>query len=59
MTGSAPRRAPRAGGSVVLMGGTGAGRVAPGLGIASALTNAMPALTAALALELAPVRVGH
>ncbi|WP_264022744.1 hypothetical protein [Mycolicibacterium canariasense] len=41
------------------MGGTGAGRVAPGLGIASALTNAMPALTAALALELAPVRVGH
>jgi NAD(P)-dependent dehydrogenase (short-subunit alcohol dehydrogenase family) len=47
----------RAGGSLVLMGGTGARRVAPGLGIASALTAAMPPLTAALALELAPVRV--
>lgn len=47
----------RAGGSLVLMGGTGARRIAPGLGIASALTAAMPALTAALALEMAPVRV--
>ena len=47
----------RPGGALVLMGGTVARRVAPGLGIASALTAAMPPLTAALALELAPVRV--
>ncbi|GAA2758314.1 SDR family oxidoreductase [Actinopolymorpha rutila] len=47
----------RPGGSLVLMGGTGARRVAPGLGIASAATAALPAFTAALALELAPVRV--
>jgi NAD(P)-dependent dehydrogenase (short-subunit alcohol dehydrogenase family) len=47
----------REGGSLTLMGGTGARRVAPGLGLASALTVAMPPLTAALALELAPVRV--
>jgi NAD(P)-dependent dehydrogenase (short-subunit alcohol dehydrogenase family) len=47
----------RKGGSLVLMGGTGARRVAPGLGLASALTAAMPQLTAALSLELAPVRV--
>jgi NAD(P)-dependent dehydrogenase (short-subunit alcohol dehydrogenase family) len=47
----------RPGGSLVLMGGTGARRVAPGLGLASALTAAMPPLAAALALELAPVRV--
>jgi NAD(P)-dependent dehydrogenase (short-subunit alcohol dehydrogenase family) len=47
----------RPGGSLVLMGGTGARRVAPGLGLASALTAAMPPLTAALSLELAPVRV--
>ncbi len=47
----------RPGGSLVLMGGTGARRVAPGLGIASAATVALPAFTAALALEIAPVRV--
>jgi NAD(P)-dependent dehydrogenase (short-subunit alcohol dehydrogenase family) len=39
------------------MGGTGARRVGVGLGIASAVTAAMPALTASLALELAPIRV--
>jgi NAD(P)-dependent dehydrogenase (short-subunit alcohol dehydrogenase family) len=47
----------RPGGSLILVGGTGARRVKPGLGLASALTDAMPPLTAALALELAPVRV--
>jgi NAD(P)-dependent dehydrogenase (short-subunit alcohol dehydrogenase family) len=45
----------RPGGTLLFMGGTGARRV--GLGIASAITAAMPALTASLALELAPVRV--
>jgi NAD(P)-dependent dehydrogenase (short-subunit alcohol dehydrogenase family) len=47
----------RPGGTLLLMGGTGGRRIAPGLGIASAVTAAMPALTASLALELAPVRV--
>jgi NAD(P)-dependent dehydrogenase (short-subunit alcohol dehydrogenase family) len=47
----------RPGGSLVLMGGTGGRRIALGLGIVSAVTAAMPALTASLALELAPVRV--
>jgi NAD(P)-dependent dehydrogenase (short-subunit alcohol dehydrogenase family) len=51
------KRLVRDGGSLTLMGGTGARRVAPGLGLASALTAAMPPLTAALAVELAPVRV--
>jgi len=39
------------------MGGTGGRRPAIGLSIASALTAALPALTAGLALGLAPVRV--
>ena len=39
------------------MGGTGARRPGVGLGIASTVTAALPALTANLALELAPVRV--
>jgi NAD(P)-dependent dehydrogenase (short-subunit alcohol dehydrogenase family) len=56
VAGHAARRV-RPGGSLLLMGGTGARRVAPGLGLASALTAAMPPLTAALSLELAPVRV--
>jgi NAD(P)-dependent dehydrogenase (short-subunit alcohol dehydrogenase family) len=47
----------RPGGSLVFMGGTGARRVSRGLGVASAATNALPPFTAALALELAPVRV--
>jgi NAD(P)-dependent dehydrogenase (short-subunit alcohol dehydrogenase family) len=47
----------RPGGTLLLMGGTGARRVGHGLGIASAATAALPPLTAALALELAPVRV--
>ena len=47
----------RPGGALLFMGGTGARRPGIGLGIASALTAALPALTANLALELAPVRV--
>jgi len=47
----------RSGGSLLFMSGTGGRRVGHGLGIVSAATAAMPAFTAALALELAPVRV--
>jgi NAD(P)-dependent dehydrogenase (short-subunit alcohol dehydrogenase family) len=47
----------RPGGTLLLMGGTGGRRVGLGLGLVSAVTAAMPALTASLALELAPVRV--
>ena len=47
----------RAGGTLLLMSGTGGRRISRGLGIASAVTAAMPPLTATLALELAPVRV--
>jgi NAD(P)-dependent dehydrogenase (short-subunit alcohol dehydrogenase family) len=39
------------------MGGTGGRRPGIGLGITSTVTAALPALTANLALELAPVRV--
>jgi NAD(P)-dependent dehydrogenase (short-subunit alcohol dehydrogenase family) len=52
---AAPRVRP--GGTLLFMGGTGGRRVGLGLGIVSAVTAAMPALTASLALELAPVRV--
>jgi NAD(P)-dependent dehydrogenase (short-subunit alcohol dehydrogenase family) len=47
----------RPGGTLLFMGGTGARRPAIGLGIASTVTVALPALIANLALELAPVRV--
>lgn len=47
----------RDGGTLVFIGGTGGRRPAPGLGLISALTAAMPALVATLALEIAPVRV--
>lgn len=47
----------RPGGSLLFVGGTGGRRIGHGLGIASAATAAMPPFTAALALELAPVRV--
>jgi NAD(P)-dependent dehydrogenase (short-subunit alcohol dehydrogenase family) len=47
----------RPGGTLVLMGGTGGRRVGHGLGIVSAATAALPAFVAALALEIAPVRV--
>jgi NAD(P)-dependent dehydrogenase (short-subunit alcohol dehydrogenase family) len=47
----------RPGGTLLLMGGTGGRRVTRELGIASAATAVLPPFTAALALELAPVRV--
>jgi NAD(P)-dependent dehydrogenase (short-subunit alcohol dehydrogenase family) len=47
----------RPGGTLLFMGGTGGRSVGLGLGLVSAVTAAMPALTASLALELAPVRV--
>jgi NAD(P)-dependent dehydrogenase (short-subunit alcohol dehydrogenase family) len=47
----------RPGGTLLFMGGTGGRRVGHGLGIASAATAALPPFVAALALELAPVRV--
>ena len=47
----------RPGGTRLLMGGTGGRRVGRGLGIASAATAVLPPFAAALALELAPVRV--
>jgi NAD(P)-dependent dehydrogenase (short-subunit alcohol dehydrogenase family) len=46
-----------AGGALVLMGGTGGRKISRELGIVSAATAALPAFTATLALELAPVRV--
>jgi NAD(P)-dependent dehydrogenase (short-subunit alcohol dehydrogenase family) len=47
----------RPGGSLLLMGGTGGRRISRALGLASAATAVLPPFTAALALELAPVRV--
>ncbi len=47
----------RAGGTLLLMGGTGGRRISRDLGVASAATAALPPFTAALALEVAPVRV--
>ena len=47
----------RPGGTLLFMSGTGARRPGLGLGIVSAVTAALPALAASLALELAPVRV--
>ncbi|WP_405178344.1 SDR family oxidoreductase [Nocardia sp. NBC_01377] len=43
--------------SLVFMGGTGGRRISKSAGIVSAATSALPPFTAALALELAPVRV--
>jgi len=47
----------RPGGTLLLMGGTGGRRISRDLGLASAATAALPPFVAALALELAPVRV--
>jgi NAD(P)-dependent dehydrogenase (short-subunit alcohol dehydrogenase family) len=47
----------RPGGTLLFIGGTGGRRIHKGLGLISALTAAMPQLVAALALEIAPVRV--
>jgi NAD(P)-dependent dehydrogenase (short-subunit alcohol dehydrogenase family) len=47
----------RPGGTLVFMGGTGGRHPDIGLSVISAMTAAMPALVANLALEIAPVRV--
>ena len=47
----------RPGGSLTFMGGTGGRRPDRGIGITSAMTVALPALAASLALEVAPVRL--
>jgi NAD(P)-dependent dehydrogenase (short-subunit alcohol dehydrogenase family) len=47
----------RPGGTLLFMGGTGGRRPHTGLAITAAVTAALPALTANLALELAPIRV--
>jgi NAD(P)-dependent dehydrogenase (short-subunit alcohol dehydrogenase family) len=47
----------RAGGTLLFMSGTGARRPGLGLAIVATVTAALPALTANLALELAPIRV--
>jgi NAD(P)-dependent dehydrogenase (short-subunit alcohol dehydrogenase family) len=47
----------RPGGTLLFMGGTGARNPAIGIGLSSAMTAALPALTASLALEIAPVRI--
>ncbi|HEV3129181.1 MAG TPA: SDR family oxidoreductase [Solirubrobacteraceae bacterium] len=47
----------RPGGTLLLMGGTGGRRISRDLGLVSAATAALPPFVAALALELAPVRV--
>lgn len=52
---AAPKMRPA--GALLLMGGTGGRKISRELGIASAATAAIPPFTAALALELAPIRV--
>ena len=47
----------RPGGTLLFMGGTGGRRPAIGLSITAAVTAALPALIANLALEIAPIRV--
>ncbi|MET9890328.1 SDR family oxidoreductase [Streptomyces sp. NPDC006465] len=53
----ASREKVRAGGTLLFIGGTGGRRPAFGMAVTGALTAALPALTANLALEVAPVRV--
>jgi NAD(P)-dependent dehydrogenase (short-subunit alcohol dehydrogenase family) len=47
----------RPGGTLLLIGGTGGRKISRELGIFSAATAVLPPFTAALALQLAPVRV--
>jgi NAD(P)-dependent dehydrogenase (short-subunit alcohol dehydrogenase family) len=47
----------RPSGTLIFMGGTGGRRISRELGLVSAATAALPPFAAALALELAPVRV--
>ncbi|MEU7299017.1 SDR family oxidoreductase [Streptomyces sp. NPDC007206] len=53
----ASREKVRAQGTLLFIGGTGGRRPAAGMAVAGAVTAALPALTANLALEVAPVRV--
>ncbi|MGW5465339.1 SDR family oxidoreductase [Streptomyces sp. NPDC003996] len=53
----ASREKVRTGGTLLFIGGTGGRRPAAGMAVMGALTAALPALTANLALEIAPVRV--
>ncbi|WP_329459774.1 SDR family oxidoreductase [Streptomyces sp. NBC_01497] len=46
----------RAGGTLLFLGGTGGRRPGVGMSVMTAMTAALPALTANLALELAPIR---
>lgn len=55
--GRAAREKVRAGGTVLFIGGTGARRPAPGMAVVGAVTSALPAMTANLALDIAPVRI--
>ena len=52
---AAPKMRP--GGTLLLMGGTGGRKISRDLGLVSAATAVLPPFTAALALELAPLRV--
>jgi NAD(P)-dependent dehydrogenase (short-subunit alcohol dehydrogenase family) len=52
---AAPKMRP--GGSLLIMGGTGGRKISRELGLFSAATAVLPPFTAALALQLAPVRV--
>jgi NAD(P)-dependent dehydrogenase (short-subunit alcohol dehydrogenase family) len=52
---AAPKMRP--GGTLIFMGGTGGRKISRELGLVSAATAALPPFAAALALELAPVRV--
>jgi len=47
----------RPGGTLLFMGGTGGRKISRDLGLVSAATAVLPPFTAALALQLAPVRV--
>ena len=47
----------RAGGTLLFIGGTGGRRIGRNIGVVPAATAALPPFTAALALEVAPVRV--
>ncbi|MEU0783899.1 SDR family oxidoreductase [Streptomyces sp. NPDC006173] len=53
----ASRNKVRPGGTLLFIGGTGGRRPALGMAVTGAVTAALPALTANLALEIAPVRV--
>ncbi|MGW0144911.1 SDR family oxidoreductase [Streptomyces sp. NPDC003333] len=55
--GRACRDKVRPGGTLLFIGGTGARHPAPGMAVIGALTAALPALAANLAVEIAPVRV--